>query len=297
MIADSGREPCPRMGGQIGPVDQPGRDAGAPRARGGHQHVQTVDPSVGSGEGRDQPWIVGAAEAICPQRDQQAVGDVGPQGEDGVPGEGEDGLQPGAPRCHAPPAAVGIGEPAGSRGGDQPGNGVVGGHAAHRTDPGLRAAGTAGTPALGCDTRGYWWSGRGGSGGRRLEGRAEMSGGRAAGLARSASTASRTAVASWGSRPSAQSAGEMTTSTSGSTPWFSTPQPYVSSHMAYFGTVIVVPSTSRNHSSMPITPPQVRAPTTGPSPRMRSAAVIMSPSEPANSSVSATTGPRGTSCG
>src|SRR6266576_3217692 len=67
--------------------------------------------------------------------------------------------------------------------------------------------------------------------------------------------------------------------------------------MAYFGIFIVVPSTSRNHSSMPMTPPQVRAPTTGPSPRMRSAAAIMSPSEPANSSVSATTGPRGTSCG
>src|ERR1041385_7393353 len=53
--------------------------------------------------------------------------------------------------------------------------------------------------------------------------------------------------------------------------------------MAYFGIVIVVPSTSRNHSSMPMTPPQVRAPTTGPSPRMRSAAGIMSPSEPGTS--------------
>src|SRR5258708_5319556 len=44
---------------------------------------------------------------------------------------------------------------------------------------------------------------------------------------------------------------------------------------------------------MPITPPQVRVPTTGPSRRLLIAAVTMSPSEPANSSVSATTGPRG----
>ena len=60
-----------------------------------------------------------------------------------------------------------------------------------------------------------------------------------------------------------------------------------------------VPSTSRwpGIPSMPITPPQVRVPTTGPSPRVRMAPVTMSPSDPANSSASATSGPRGASNG
>ncbi len=49
--------------------------------------------------------------------------------------------------------------------------------------------------------------------------------------------------------------------------------------------------------SMPITPPQVRVPTTGPMPSSLMATLTMSPSEPANSSVTATTGPRGASDG
>ena len=61
--------------------------------------------------------------------------------------------------------------------------------------------------------------------------------------------------------------------------------------------VMRVPSTSSWKPSMPITPPQVRVPTTGPSPSVRMALVTMSPSEPANSSASATTGPRGASLG
>ncbi len=48
---------------------------------------------------------------------------------------------------------------------------------------------------------------------------------------------------------------------------------------------------------MPITPPQVRVPTTGPRPSSRTAAVTMSPSDPANSSASVTTGPRRASRG
>ena len=43
---------------------------------------------------------------------------------------------------------------------------------------------------------------------------------------------------------------------------------------------------------MPITPPQVRVPTTGPRPSRRIAAVTMSPSDPANSSARVTSGPR-----
>src|ERR1035437_92893 len=42
---------------------------------------------------------------------------------------------------------------------------------------------------------------------------------------------------------------------------------------------------------MPTTPPQVRVPTTGPRPSSLIAAVTMSPSDPANSSASATSGP------
>ena len=68
-------------------------------------------------------------------------------------------------------------------------------------------------------------SARGGSGGRRLEGLVRGSGGRTAGRWRRASSARLTAVSSWVSRPAAQSSGDMMTSTSGSTPWFSTPQP------------------------------------------------------------------------
>lgn len=82
-------------------------------------------------------------------------------------------------------------------------------------------------------------------------------------------------------------------SRSGSTPWFSTDQPYVSNQAAFIGTVITVPSPSRWRPVMPTTPPQVRCPTTGPSFRSRKAAVIMSPSEEVASSARATTGPRG----
>ena len=80
----------------------------------------------------------------------------------------------------------------------------------------------------------------------------------------SASRASWTAVSSCGSRPAAASSGVISTSTSGSTPWFSTPQPYRSKWNANLGTVTVVPSTRPWRPSMPITPPQVRVPTTGP---------------------------------
>ena len=45
--------------------------------------------------------------------------------------------------------------------------------------------------------------------------------------------------------------------------------------------------------SMPITPPQVRVPTTGPRPSCLKPAVTMSPSEPACSFATATIGPRG----
>src|SRR5262249_52724125 len=43
---------------------------------------------------------------------------------------------------------------------------------------------------------------------------------------------------------------------------------------------------------MPITPPQVRVPTTGPRPSSLTAPVTMSPSDPANSSATVTIGPR-----
>jgi hypothetical protein len=89
----------------------------------------------------------------------------------------------------------------------------------------------------------------------------------------------------------------VSTSTSGSTPWFSTPQPYSSNQNAYLGTVTAVPSTRPWRPSMPITPPQVRVPTTGPSPSNLIAAVTMSPSDPANSSATVTSGPRRASCG
>lgn len=89
----------------------------------------------------------------------------------------------------------------------------------------------------------------------------------------------------------------MTTSTSGSTPWFSTPHPYPSSQKAYLGWVTSVPSTSRYRLSMPTTPPQVRTPTTGPMFSALIAAFTMSPSEPENSLATATTGPRGASPG
>ena len=74
--------------------------------------------------------------------------------------------------------------------------------------------------------------GRGGSGGLALDGRSETSGGPAGGRDSTASMASRTAVSNCTSRPSAQSWGEMSTSTSGSTPWFSSSQPKPSSQMA-----------------------------------------------------------------
>src|SRR5580693_6606815 len=120
-------------------------------------------------------------------------------------------------------------------------------------------------------------------------------GGVAAGACARASRAIRTPLSSCGSRSAAQSSGVISTSTSGSTPWFSTPQPYALNANAYLGTVMCVPSTSSRpgNPSMPITPPQVRAPTTGPTPSDLIAAVTISPSDPANSSVSVTTGPRG----
>jgi hypothetical protein len=56
--------------------------------------------------------------------------------------------------------------------------------------------------------------------------------------------------------------------------------------------VIRLPSTSSRKSSKPITPPQVRVPTTGPAPSSRMAAVMMSPSEAEFWLASATSGPR-----
>src|SRR5271165_4437749 len=140
---------------------------------------------------------------------------------------------------------------------------------------------------------------RGGSGGRALDGPVAGSAGTLGACFSSASSARRTAVSSCGSRPAAQSSGVISTSTSGSTPWFSTPQPYSSNENAYLGTVMWVPSTSScpGMPSMPITPPQVRVPTTGPSARSLIAAVTMSPSDPANSSATVTTGPRRPSSG
>lgn len=87
--------------------------------------------------------------------------------------------------------------------------------------------------------------------------------------------------------------GVRSASRSGSTPWFSTDQPYVSNQAAFIGTVITVPSPRRWRPVMPTTPPHVRWPTTGPSFSRRNAAVIMSPSEDVASSARATTGPRG----
>jgi predicted MFS family arabinose efflux permease len=65
---------------------------------------------------------------------------------------------------------------------------------------------------------GAFRAGRGGSGGRALRGPVRGSGGLVAGCLPRASRARRTAVSSCGSRPCAQSAGVMSTSTSGSTP-------------------------------------------------------------------------------
>src|ERR1700733_3120341 len=122
-------------------------------------------------------------------------------------------------------------------------------------------------------------------------------GGVAAGCSTRASRAIRTPVSSCGARPATQSSGVMSTSTSGSTPWFSTPQPNSLNQNPNPGTVIAVPSTSSRRPLMPTTPPQVLVPTTGPMPNVRIAAVTMSPSDPANSSATATTGPRGAICG
>lgn len=80
---------------------------------------------------------------------------------------------------------------------------------------------------------------------------------------------------------------------SGSTPLFSIDQPYSGNQAAFIGTVMTVPSPSVWRPVMPTTPPQVRWPTTGPSPRSLNAAVIMSPSDEVASSARATTGPRG----
>ncbi len=66
---------------------------------------------------------------------------------------------------------------------------------------------------------------------------------------------------------------------------------------AYSGWVVTVPSTRRTDGEIPTTPPQVRVPTTGPRPSWRKAWVKMSPSEPAHSSASATSGPAGASSG
>jgi len=138
MIPDAGREFRARVAGQVWPACQCGRDARAAGAPGGHQDVQAVDPAAWPGQGRDQPGVMGAAEAVRAQRGEQVAGDVRLHGEYRVPGEGDDRLQPGVPRRHAPPASVRGGEPAGRRGGDQPGKRVVREHTANRTDPANR---------------------------------------------------------------------------------------------------------------------------------------------------------------
>jgi len=50
-----------------------------------------------------------------------------------MPGERDDGLEAGPPRRHPLPAPVRVREPAGRGGGDQPGQGMFSGHAAHGT--------------------------------------------------------------------------------------------------------------------------------------------------------------------
>src|SRR5690606_17015885 len=118
------------------------------------------------------------------------------------------------------------------------------------------------------------------------------SGATAAGCCSRRARASAIARSSCGSRSLNRSAGSWITSTSGSTPWFSTPHPLPSSQYAYRGCVTPVPSTRSNRPSMPTTPPHVRAPTTGPSPSAWARAFTMSPSDPENSFATKTTGPR-----
>jgi L-lactate dehydrogenase (cytochrome) len=80
----------------------------------------------------------------------------------------------------------------------------------------LLVAGDVGT---GRRLSGAWRHGcRGGSGGRALDGPVDGSGGTDGGCLSSASSASRTATSSCGSRPTAQSSGVTSTSMSGSTP-------------------------------------------------------------------------------
>ncbi len=110
---------------------------------------------------------------------------------------------------------------------------------------GTRARGQGRAAAGGAVGRGGRGGGRGG--GQRLGGQAD------GGL-------------ELGSRPAAQSSGVIRTSTSGSTPWFSTPQPTalhperVARHRD-----AGCRRPARATPSMPMTPPQVRVPTTGPS--------------------------------
>jgi len=141
------------MGGKVGPLGHARRNAGLAGAAGGHQQVEAVDPALRSGQGRDQPRIVGAAETVSPECGEPVVRDVWRHGEDGMRGEREDRFQPRPPGRYPPPAAVRVGEPPLRRGGDQPGQRVrpalclrtgvarIRAHPAHRThlDAGTRA--------------------------------------------------------------------------------------------------------------------------------------------------------------
>jgi hypothetical protein len=92
IYADAGRECRSRVAAEVWPAHQHGRAALAAGAPGGHQDVEAVDPAVSPGEGRDQPRIMCAAEAVGAERGEQVAGDVWLHGEYSVPGEGDDGL-------------------------------------------------------------------------------------------------------------------------------------------------------------------------------------------------------------
>ena len=87
------------------------------------------------------------------------------------------------------------------------------------------------------------------------------------------------------------SAGVCSTSMSGATPSFSTPQPFSRVQNARFGAVIVPPSISTGKPRMPTRPPHVALPISGPMLFLRNIHGSRSPPEPAVSSISMARGP------
>jgi len=94
-----------------------------------HDGVEAVDPTVRPGEGGDQAWVVGATETVHAEVDQGAVQHVVGQGQDRVPGERHDRLEPGSPGRNSMPASVDVREVPGRGRTNQLGQGVVNGHA------------------------------------------------------------------------------------------------------------------------------------------------------------------------